>query len=162
MHFSRFYGVAASWQPCNVTWTKKYETYQKVTLIYVVSQHINTFIIICTRSMYYALWLETWCSYFTWKPLIKDIEVWLLVVSTFPSIYYQDTCIESAIQIFVRACVRGFFRDFPRNVVFWRKLPIIFFHAVFLDQQSGHVKGFCKKNDKTLNFLFGDVLFIYI
>ena len=71
MHFSRFYGVAASWQPCNVAWPKKYETYQKVTLIYVVSQHINTFIIICTRSMYYALWLETWYSYFPWKPLLK-------------------------------------------------------------------------------------------
>ena len=72
MHFSRFYGVAASWQPCNVTWPKKYETYQKVTLIYVVSQHINTFIIICTRSMYYALWLETWYSYFPWKPLLNQ------------------------------------------------------------------------------------------
>ena len=48
---------------------------------------------------------------------------------------------ESAVQIYVRElfAIRGFFRDFPRNVVFGRKLPI-FFHAVFLVQQSGHVK----------------------
>ena len=67
--------MAASWQPCNVAWPKKYETYQKVTLIYVVSQHINTFVIICTQSMYYALGLETWYSYFPWKSLLKETEV---------------------------------------------------------------------------------------
>ena len=50
---------------------------------------------------------------------------------------------ESAVQICVRACVRELFADFSaifRETSFSEESYQYFFHAVFLDQQSGHVK----------------------